>query len=48
MSKRVKISFDIINKNKYTIIKKNDIYETNQRIKKEMILFKKNMFTSVH
>lgn len=36
MSKRVKITFESINKGKYTIIPAKDIAETNARVKKEM------------
>ena len=36
MSKRTKISFERINEGKYTIIDPKDIFETNERIKKEM------------
>jgi hypothetical protein len=36
MNKRVKITFDSINRGNYTVITPKDIYEINQRIKKEM------------
>jgi hypothetical protein len=36
MNKRVKITFEIINEGKYTVIDPKDIAETNERIKKEM------------
>lgn len=35
-SKRVKITFNSLNEGKYTVIGKNAIAETNQRIKVEM------------
>jgi len=36
MSKRVKITFETINKGNYTIIDPKEIAEINERIKKEM------------
>jgi hypothetical protein len=36
MSKRVKITFESINKDNYTIIDPKEITEINERIKKEM------------
>lgn len=36
MSKRVKITFETINKSNYTIIEPKEIAEINERIKKEM------------
>ncbi len=36
MSKRVKISFEIINEGRYTIIPMKDIIETNENIKEVM------------
>jgi len=36
MSKRVKITFETINKGNYTIIEPKEIAEINERIKKEM------------
>lgn len=36
MSKRVKITFESINKGNYTIIDPKEIAEINERIKKEM------------
>lgn len=36
MSKRVKISFETVNGNNYTIIEPKKIHESNQRIKSNM------------
>ncbi len=36
MSKRVKITFETINKDNYSIISSKEIAEINERIKKEM------------
>lgn len=32
MSNRIKISFEILNKDKYTVISNKEIYETNNKI----------------
>lgn len=40
MSKRVKINFESLNKDKYEVIPPNKIEETNLRIKKAMKEFK--------
>jgi hypothetical protein len=36
MSKRIKINFERINKNNYTVIPAKDIAEVNKRIREEM------------
>lgn len=36
MSKRIKLSFKLINDKKFTVIDKSDIAETNQRVKEAM------------
>ena len=42
-SKRVKVSFETINKDNYSIISRKAIYESNQRIKNEMKKIIKNI-----
>jgi len=42
MSKRIKITFALINEGKFTIIHKKDIAETNKRIKAEMKIIIRN------
>jgi len=42
MSKRLKVSFESVNKGKYAIIPKASIAETNKRIKEEMRIFMKS------
>jgi hypothetical protein len=41
MSKRVKITFDTINKGKYQVIPLEEIHETNKRVREEMRKLKK-------
>ena len=44
MTKRVKITFESVNEGKYTIIDPKNIAETNARIKKVMVRFKRKLF----